>query len=181
VAAIVYRWKVNAPGSPEVDGKILFLPLEVVQSLAVLDPTRHIHIGELDYHISDYRVVVELDPLSVGVVSASELTLVAHLPTDAVAALPINTAATGDVPLISAIPGKRIVVVGLWLNVGGDAIYTFKSDGVALTGVMSQGNRSHVGLFPPKGFLFRTNVGQPLVLNKGNNQQLSGFIYWNAV
>ena len=70
---------------------------------------------------------------------------------------------TGDVEVIAAVPGKRIVLVNLRTVASAATVITLKSGSTALTGAMSRGANSVLAL---TDMLLATEPGEAFVVNQ---------------
>ena len=89
---------------------------------------------------------------------------------------PISVAVEGDTTIVSAIPGKRIVVIGLVLAADGATVVRLKSGEDALTGEV--GLTATVSLRLPTGMAgwVRTAVGEALVLELDAANAVTGMV-----
>lgn len=100
----------------------------------------------------------------------------------------ISFAATGDQTVVAAVTGKRICVVSYGLSSVDAKTITWKSGAAtSISGPMHFAANSQVharavgqhGIAGPQSPLFRTAVGQALILIASAGTQYSGFVtYW---
>ena len=97
--------------------------------------------------------------------------------------IPISVSASGDNEIVAAVAGKQIRALQYSVVCANAVVLTWKSGSTAITGPMPHAANS--GNTTPRARdhrddLFRTAVGEPLVLNLSGNVAVGGWLVYVA-
>ena len=93
----------------------------------------------------------------------------------------IDSAAGGNLTIVAAVPGKRILVFGYVIVASGAVTVQWKSGTNLLTGAMAlAANGGLVVVGPPDTMMLATNVGEALILTPGGATQVSGHVMYGV-
>jgi len=88
----------------------------------------------------------------------------------------INVATAADHPIVAAVPGHKIVVIGWFIASSGNNTLTWKSGSNAITGPMDVANNTIFNDRTSETGVFETESGEALVLTLSGSNKQAGYL-----